>query len=446
MSANAAPTPQQGTRSIPKVLRIGVVQEGKIATERLIRIGETVTVGESPKNTFVITGTKLGQRLELFVAKADGTYLLSAPDWIEGKLSWKDGIRGLDELRTRGEAVKKGDQFQVQLNENVRGKVSIGTSTLLFQFVPAPPEPMKQMNASDFRPRLFDEEDPLFHGLLAIFTVIACSFMLWVYTSPLPERLDLDAVADAVDLVVEDKIKQIVIEQEQEVEAEVKKEEKPAVKEAKQEQTKTDTPEPVTKESVTKKSMLLQFIGTTGNADGDAVADMLGDDGASMAGLDAALSGVTGAQEATAGNIGVKGGTGKGSENAKVGVGVNTGGTASTGSGTETKIRKPKVDLGTVDADVESGDAGGIASVVKKSSGRIQTCVEQGLKVNENLNGRVSVGWTISGGKVTEAHLVSNNTGDDGLGKCIVTAVRGFRFSEDTTANVAEFPWVVSGQ
>jgi hypothetical protein len=450
MSAQAAQTP--ASQKTPKVLRIGLIREGQqgIAQEKLFRIGEAVTVGESPKCAFTIPGTKLGQRHELFIARPDGNYILNAPDWVEGKISWKDGIRGLDELRSRGEAVKKGELYQIQLTEHVRGKVSVGNVTLLFQFVPAPPEPVRQIiNASDFRPRFFDDEDPLFMGLLAVFSLIASGFMAWVWTTPLPEVNELAMVADALDLVVEDKIEQVVIEEQVDQGAAEKPVEKKPEKtaETKSEDTKSEKPagEP-TKESVAKKSMLLQMIGTAGRTDGTAVDDIIGDEGASMAGLDKALAGVSGVQEANAGNVGVKGGQGGGREDAKVGVGVNTGGTSGTGTGAQTQIKKAKIVLGDADAEVEAGDKGGIASVVKKSSGRIQTCTEQALKANPDLNGRVSVGWSISSGKVTEAHLVSNTTGNGDLGKCIVNAVRGFRFDPGLTAEVAEFPWVVSGQ
>ncbi|MDP2317272.1 MAG: AgmX/PglI C-terminal domain-containing protein [Pseudomonadota bacterium] len=447
MSATA---PQTAQKSLPKVLRIGMAQDQKIVQEKVLKIGETVTIGDNPRNSFVLTGTKLPSRFELFVAKGD-SYILVVPDWVEGKISWKDGIRGLDEIRQRGEAVKKGDLYYYQLNENVRGKVTIGSSTILFQFVPAPPEPVRAVSAADFRPRLLDEDDPLFHGLLGVFSLIAAAFMAWVYTTPPREHVDLDALKDALDLVVERKIDKIVVIEEAPAEdAEGpkpdKKEEKSTEKTEKAE-TKPANPQPASKESVAKKSLLLQMIGTNGNANGDnAVTDILGDDAASMAGLDRALAGVSGVEQADAGNMGVKSGGANGRADATVGVGVATGGNANVGTGTAKVTVKAKVDMGSADADVESGDAGNIASVVKKNQGRIQTCLETSLKANPGVNGRVSVGWTIMAGKVTESHLVKNTTGDDALGQCVTRAVRGFRFDESLTASVAEFPWVVSGQ
>ncbi len=447
MSATA---PQTAQKPLPKVLRIGMAQDQKIVQEKVLKIGETVTIGENPRNSFVLTGTKLPPRHELFIAKGD-SYVLAVPDWVEGKISWKDGIRGLDEIRQRGEAVKKGDLYFYQLNDNVRGKVTIGSSTILFQFVPAPPEPVRAVSAADFRPRLLDDEDPLFHGLLGVFSLVAAAFMVWVYTTPPREHVDLDALKDALDLVVERKIDKVEIVQEVAAEAEgpaaEEKAEKVADKSSEKAESKPQADQPPSKESVQKKSLLLQMIGTSGNANGsDVVTDILGDDGAAMAGLDAALSGVNGVQQADASNTGIKAGATNGRTDAQVGLGVATGGNSNVGTGTAKVAVKAKVDMGTADADVESGDAGNIASVVKKSQGRIQTCLEQALKANPSVNGRVSVGWTILSGKVTESHLVKNTTGDAKLGQCIAGSVRAFRFDEGLTANVAEFPWVVSGQ
>ena len=42
--------PEGGT----KILRIGIIQNGKIVEERLVRKRENVTIGQSTKNTFVV--------------------------------------------------------------------------------------------------------------------------------------------------------------------------------------------------------------------------------------------------------------------------------------------------------------------------------------------------------------------------------------------------------
>jgi hypothetical protein len=440
MSSPAPAVPAK--KDLPKVLRIGLVVEGKIAQERLVRHGDNVTVGEGAKNTFSIAGTKLPPRHELFVF-GNGAYVLQVPEGIEGKIQWRDGIKSLEELRPQ--MSKRGSNWALGLTENVRGKLTLGSVTVLFQFVPPPPEPLRAASAADFRPRLFDEDDPLFLGLLGLFSVVAAALMVFVYFTPMPERLDTDALEDAVDLVVEKQIEQVKLQDPNQVPEAKAEEKKPEAKDEKKAEAAAEkaAPKPADAESVTKKSLLLQMLGTAGEGEGDA-ANIIGDD-VGMQSVDEALNGVSGVQAAQAGDGGIKGGSARGAGDASVGVTTATGGGSGTGTGT-VKVKKAKLDLGDADATAEAGDVGGIRSVVKANNGRIVSCLDQALKQNPDLNGRISIGWTIQAGKVTSSSVVRNNTGDDALANCMAKAVRSFRFDAGLTAEVAEFPFAVSGQ
>ena len=87
-----------------------------------------------------------------------------------------------------------------------------------------------------------------------------------------------------------------------------------------------------------------------------------------------------------------------------------------------------------------------IAETVKGASPQIQGCVEAALKTKPELKGRVSASWKITDGVVSDARIVSDDTGDDALGTCILGVVKGMQFPKGLTADVAEFPWIVSGQ
>lgn len=89
------------------------------------------------------------------------------------------------------------------------------------------------------------------------------------------------------------------------------------------------------------------------------------------------------------------------------------------------------------------GDQGVIASVVRKRQGLIQTCFEVSLRAQPTLTGRIVMGWSIVGGRVRDVRVVSNGTGSAALGECVTRAVRTFRFPDELTAEVAEFPWVL---
>src|SRR5262245_65900894 len=70
----------------PKVLRIGLIQAGKIVEERIIRKLETVTVGSSEKNHYVVRGDGVPSRFELFQLVGND-YILNFTDKMSGRVA-----------------------------------------------------------------------------------------------------------------------------------------------------------------------------------------------------------------------------------------------------------------------------------------------------------------------------------------------------------------------
>ena len=141
------PKPQE---SPPKtrVLRVGVVEEGRIIEEQFVRRGANVTIGHSERNTIVIPSPSLPNRQELFRHRAGG-YTLSFTEQMDGRLMLEDGPVSLSALRETGKARRKGSTWQIELSEETRGKIAIGASTLLFQMVQPPPlQPKPQLPAA----------------------------------------------------------------------------------------------------------------------------------------------------------------------------------------------------------------------------------------------------------------------------------------------------------
>ncbi len=52
-----------------KILRIGIIQNGKIIEERLLRKRDSVTIGQSPRNTFVLPSGALPKSFTIFEMK-----------------------------------------------------------------------------------------------------------------------------------------------------------------------------------------------------------------------------------------------------------------------------------------------------------------------------------------------------------------------------------------
>ena len=447
---SAAVQPNTASKPLPKVLRLGLIKDGKV-TERITKIGEVVSVGEDSRNLFVVTEPNLGQRVDIFIPQRDG-YLMQVPEWVEGMVQTKDGMKSLVDLRSNASSgtQKKGDLWVYLLDERMRGKLVIGATSILFQFVPAPPQPERAMSPADFRAKWYDDEDPLFLVLLGTFTVIAASFMVWIYVTPRVDDADLANVDDAAKLLTDD-IEPIVIEiaapDVGDAPAEKPKEKEKAAETTEKPATPAASAAKPTVESVAKKSLLLQALGTFGEGTAGTAANMLGDDAQAMEDLDKALAGVSGAQQANGANLGQARSGGQGGRgDATLGVSTAAAGSAESGSAVVVKVKKPKIDYGNADTDVESGDGGAIPSVVRKKAGTFQSCVEAGLKQDDSMSGRVSLSWSIVEGKVTNVQKVENTTGNDALLTCFSTGVRGLRFDASLTAEVAAYTWSVSGQ
>jgi hypothetical protein len=129
----------------PKVLRIGLVVGGRILEERVVKQRTSVTVGPSEKSTFVVQAN-LPPQFKLFEL-VGGDYYLNFLDGMTGRVALATGITDLAALR--GQAKRVGQAYQVRLTEEARGKIVVGETTFLFQFVAPPPaQPRPQLPLS----------------------------------------------------------------------------------------------------------------------------------------------------------------------------------------------------------------------------------------------------------------------------------------------------------
>jgi len=126
----------------PKVLRIGLVMGGRIVEERVVKRRTSVTLGSDEKSMFVVQAN-VPSRFKLFEL-IHGDYYLNFLDGMTGRVALATGIADLEALS--GQARRIGPAYRVPLTEEARGKIVVGATTFLFQFV-APPAPQQ-------RPRL----------------------------------------------------------------------------------------------------------------------------------------------------------------------------------------------------------------------------------------------------------------------------------------------------
>src|SRR5215472_15969644 len=127
----------------PKVLRIGLVQGGRVIEERIIKQRTSVTIGQSEKAMFVVPSANMPSQHKLFELIGN-EYYLNFLDGMTGRVALQTGITDIAALRVQAKRI--GPMYQVKLTEDARGKIVIGETTFLFQFVaPPPPQPRPQL-------------------------------------------------------------------------------------------------------------------------------------------------------------------------------------------------------------------------------------------------------------------------------------------------------------
>ncbi len=163
MTQQSHPNPAQGGRpgqmtavmravaaTGPKVLRIGLVQAGRVIEERIIKQRTHVTVGPNEKNMFVVATTELPATFRLFEL-VGSDYCLNFLEGMTGRVALPTGISDLGMLKGQARRNQQG-AYQIRLTEDSRGKVVLGETTFLFQFVAPPPvQPKPQLPVSVMR-------------------------------------------------------------------------------------------------------------------------------------------------------------------------------------------------------------------------------------------------------------------------------------------------------
>jgi TonB family protein len=444
-----------------KILRIGVVHEGRIIEERLLRKPSDVTVGASPKCTFILPIPNLPESYRLLLYK-NGRYILRFTAGMVGMMSVQDKLVDLKVLKDSQHVQRQGDYYLFPLDENTRGKLVFGEVSLLFQFVvPPPPIPKLELPASAKGGVLSRMDAPLFMSLLVSLVLQAGwigGVQVWWNTSGRFKQTKARSYSQAFDLL----------------KAEVQKRTppKPPEKQAKAEGPGAGTGEeagpkggeeqkkkqvaqvarrpagegPVDPEAQYKKRLatvrsktIIRYLG--GSGPGGEVKGA-GVDSAAASKLDSAWSSKGGLETAAVGSApsGFRGGPagGAGGEGTtyeklradQIGGGMKTGPVA---GGTKQEVAEIKVRLGSLGAGVGPGkaDPEAVGKIFRNRQSAYRSCYEARLRVKPDLEGKITISVTISpAGTVMNASVTENSTGDAEVGECIIQRVRTWRFPQ----------------
>src|SRR5512144_8754 len=288
-----------------KVLRVGVIQGGKIVEERVLSSADAVTIGSSAKATVSVSGSSLPESTLVFGRERD-RWTLWFDEGVEGRIQGPQGSVDFAALVAQGLVHRQGKAFSVEVKDDQRGKLVLGDVTLLWQFVEPVPDTPKPVLPKGARGNHFTSLDRLFAIVLALSFAAHTGAYVALARTDIPAEVTLEEIPDRYAKVlipermpkppekVEEKKPEPVVEKKVEKKDEAEK--KPETVE--QVAAKKAARAAAVAKAVQSKG-LLKVLGALGPGTGQgAVADVFGA-GGGMGDVASALSGAGGVAVAT---------------------------------------------------------------------------------------------------------------------------------------------------
>ena len=432
-----------------KVLRVGVIQGGKIVEERVLPARQPITIGTSPRNTFAFPLSNLPESVLVFSFQGD-RYALQFDEGQEGRIQGPQGAADFGALVSQGVAKKQGKTCTVPVNDDQRGKIVLGEVTLLWQFVAPPAEVPKPALPKEAQGAHFKSMDKLFVSVLVLSLMLHSGAYIALANTELPKEVTLEEIPDRYAKVLIPERMPQPPQKTEEKKAEAVAEPKAEKKEP---EKKQEAPEQVAQRKAARAAAvakavqskgILKVLGALGpgSANG-AVADVFGT-GGGMGDVASALSGAGGVAVANdPGAGGGRKGVGEGGA-ASIGNLATTGG-GKVGLGTKSEVRVSG-SVAAEEAEVDSSDIdqGKLGAFVRARMGLIKACYENALKRNPSLKGKISIRFTIlETGGLAEISAAVNSVGSPEVAACIVNTMRSWRTQFRPSGPVTvEYPFV----
>ncbi|MDP8257626.1 MAG: AgmX/PglI C-terminal domain-containing protein [Candidatus Alcyoniella australis] len=419
-------------------LKVGLVQDGKIIEERLLKPGRKLTVGTDPSNTFVLLEQGLPKKHTLFHG-VEGQWSASFLGAMRGKYSVSQGMVDLADLAKEG---SKGDAVATRLDERSKGKISVGESVILFQVVRVKNEPPIMELPKELRKGFLKSFDVHFVVILVVSALLHWLVLNYV------EKIEIQEYAKARRPEIQyerytgpiEPIPDMTPEEEEEEETETK----PGGPGSGSGGDRGGTND---KQTDVRNVGVLAIITRDGPASG-AIGEIMSSDG--LGNLQDAVGQIGGVEAYRGGTVrrgkeGEGGGPGGTVDAGNLGS-LGSGGAENVGSGDEKVERQVKGSVGgNVGAVSGKLDRGVISSYVRSKMGGIRSCYERELKKNPALSGKITVTFTVGGdGKVSSASVAGATLNDPSVQSCVVRMVRRWRFTppEDGGAVTVTYPFV----
>ncbi len=416
-------------------LRVGIMHGGRIVEERVLAQLDDVTIGTSPRSTFIVPWDEVPRRWRLFEARG-GRRVLHLAANMAARIA--DGA-AVTRVEARG-----SEAPPIPLADRARGKVTLGDTTVLFQLLRPPPSRPRPQLPPSIRRRLMAELDRLFALLLALTALLHVVLVVYLRQVDWPRRPSIEEIPDRFIHPM------LRVLRPAPVEVAARRAEAPLHPHPVGSTTPRPARAPVKTridiEAEVRRMGVIPLL-TARGADGSvALPDLLAN-GAVDRSLDEALRDVGGVTVAS--NEGLRGLPRLGSGSGKVGVPSDlrggprivevgpSGPVAERDVSSRLKIPPPVVEGG-------HADLASIAREIRSRRKAIATCYERALKQTPALAGKLAVRFSITAaGTVSAVEIDDDTLGAPEVGACVRALVLRWRFAPPGEAPVElSFPFV----
>jgi TonB family protein len=443
-----------------KILRIGLIKNGRVVKEHLLHKYSNVTVGTSEKCTFQLSIDGLPPIYPLIKVKNKRYHLQFTPK-MDGRLTVGDQSQGnqtldLKTIASQGISRQEGKLQVLELNERMRGKLVIGEFNLLFQFITPPPPRVRPELPAAYKRSLWKAIDwPFANVLLCSFILQSSSLSFLLTREYPPKQINIAEVVSRFTEIIE-KIEEPPPPPEELPES---KDNKPEIENDNPEEKVAEPeelPEPTTPENKEKRREILtqkvtnqtalkylvsgdgggtNIVGElSGEAARTSIAEAFDGVGLAVAGSDV---------KRVKGPIGEESGKTMGIDDSKLKgkttKAVQSGRKKEKRIKGRIKVSRPSEAIGTGTLSPDK-----IQRIVQRRKRGLQGCYEAELKKDNTFKGKVKIQFTIEpSGRVSNSKAIQNTMGSNAVAQCIAKQIKRWRFPKPSGGSVTiAYPFV----
>ena len=411
----------------PRIIKVGILRDGKMAAERVLKGGQKLSVGTDPSSTFQLMGEGAPKNLDVLVAEGDQFFLVVDPE-IRGKVAIPQGLLDLERYADKIQDLEDPADHFIKLDLKSKGKIAIGDCTILFQVMATPPQPPIRTMPKDMKGGYVNRMDVSFVLILVLSALLHLGMIQYVNALPISETLSNAETKRFMIKVTDVKITDIPPEEEV-------LEDKPLGDEKEKEKKKDDKGKKskaggsgngeAEEKGVETKGLLALITADSGSGSVANLINELGTD----SGIKDIVGRISGINVAKAGDaLTRKGDGGSGVSTVDAGSLGRTGSSSGVGTGKKkTHIVKAKVSSsGGVSGSLS---ATSVRGKIRRYVGGIRYCYERELKSDPTLSGKVSVSFSIDGsGGVAGCSVSANTLGNASVGSCVCRRINRWKF------------------